>query len=742
MKKRTAVVGIFIIPLVVLAGVMPSYAALTYEEVYVSETGTNKILIVVNNSIFEPIESSLGQYIMDLEAEGYNVTATKFESGTPEELKDYIRLFPDLEGVVFIGDLPVAWYEIENDWDCGYTRFPIDLFYMELDGEWLDTDGNGKYDTHNEGAGDFQPEIWLGRLTASPLWHSELDEAGLLINYFSKNHTYRTERLPVQHRALLYFDDDWSKLPEVRLNLIYDDVVAIVDPAASSAGDYKNRLTEGYEWIHVIVHSNENLHFFHGSDTVDFYDIRSIDPATFFYSLNACSNCRYTTPNYMGGHYVFADTYGLAAIGSTKLCDPSIAGGYHVYRHLAPDQRKNIGTAYKKRLEIIAYNFWNNSNKMKFYGITLLGDPTLTIDPPIASIDNIATPANPYFSGSGNIRDGEIVAYSWRSNLDGYLGSENTLNSSLLTLGEHTIYFRVQDDKGRWSSEANAVFMINIPPVAYISIPGTMADTHAGEQVNFNSAGSYDTDGEIVLYRWNFGDGHIVIVYADDPVAVSHAYSTPGEYTVTLTVTDDYGAVSEPAACAVKVSERTYSILGRVVDEGGRGIEGLRVLYSARLKVYYTASNGEFIIPDVANGTYYIIVWNLGYTYIPENPQQVTITGEDVTGIEFIAIPIYDISGKVIYKVYDRASRTYIPFPIAGASIRLRPYGAQDICRIDYTDTNGEYKLEDVPSGAYIIEVAHDDYMFIPYNLEVNVSGGDKVMNPIVGYVKGGCGGG
>ncbi|MCD6504158.1 PKD domain-containing protein [Candidatus Bathyarchaeota archaeon] len=52
--------------------------------------------------------------------------------------------------------------------------------------------------------------------------------------------------------------------------------------------------------------------------------------------------------------------------------------------------------------------------------------------------------------------------------------------------------------------------------------------------------GSYDPDGLIVAWYWDFGDG--ANSTEKNPV---HIYMTPGEYTVTLTVTDDEGATSK-----------------------------------------------------------------------------------------------------------------------------------------------------------------------------------------------------
>lgn len=72
----------------------------------------------------------------------------------------------------------------------------------------------------------------------------------------------------------------------------------------------------------------------------------------------------------------------------------------------------------------------------------------------------------------------------------------------------------------------------NQPPVANMSL------TVQGLTLTGNASNSNDLDGNIEEYKWNFGDG--TIVYG---VTVSHTYA-PGNYRVTLTVTDDDGANS------------------------------------------------------------------------------------------------------------------------------------------------------------------------------------------------------
>jgi PKD repeat protein len=70
-----------------------------------------------------------------------------------------------------------------------------------------------------------------------------------------------------------------------------------------------------------------------------------------------------------------------------------------------------------------------------------------------------------------------------------------------------------------------------VPSFTYApSAPVTRMD------VTFDASLSTDSDGRIVTYAWNFGDGK-----TDSGVVVKHDFSVMGVYIVTLTVTDDRG---------------------------------------------------------------------------------------------------------------------------------------------------------------------------------------------------------
>jgi PKD repeat protein len=96
----------------------------------------------------------------------------------------------------------------------------------------------------------------------------------------------------------------------------------------------------------------------------------------------------------------------------------------------------------------------------------------------------------------------------------------------------------------------------NVEPVAVLE-PGFLEVT-AGEAIEFDGSQSYDDDGEIAGYQWDFGDGNMV---TEGGAAVqTHSYSEVGQYFVTLTVTDDQGAAASVQA-EVQVSAAPAAVV-------------------------------------------------------------------------------------------------------------------------------------------------------------------------------------
>jgi len=131
--------------------------------------------------------------------------------------------------------------------------------------------------------------------------------------------------------------------------------------------------------------------------------------------------------------------------------------------------------------------------------------------------------------------DGSIVSYFWDFG-DGTNATGVVVEHAYSENGTYTVTLTVTDDDGaRSSSTSSKLILWNDPPVA--SFTESAETVYTGESIIFNASSSYDPDGSIVSYFWDFGDGSNAT-----GVVVEHAYSDDGNYTVTLTVTDDKGA--------------------------------------------------------------------------------------------------------------------------------------------------------------------------------------------------------
>jgi len=159
--------------------------------------------------------------------------------------------------------------------------------------------------------------------------------------------------------------------------------------------------------------------------------------------------------------------------------------------------------------------------------------------PPVASFnesaETVPTGTVIHFDASASYDpDGTIVNYFWDFS-DGTNATGVTVDHSYLDNGTYTVTLTVTDNDGATDTATSVKTVLNRPPV--VGFTESAEIVYTNETIYFNASDSYDPEGTIVNYFWDFGDGSNVT-----GVLVSHAYAGKGTYTVTLTVTDDDGA--------------------------------------------------------------------------------------------------------------------------------------------------------------------------------------------------------
>ncbi len=352
----------------------------------------SQVLIVVNKDLFPFIEQELVTFARDIEAtEKQNVwmSYTKYDAtSSATELRAELASIHNgagLKGAIFVGDLPIAMYEVENDFPTyrvgsgygyGYKNFPVDLFYMDLDGKWLDNATTGQwggraktgyFDGHE---GNREAEIWVSRITSTVLGKLG-EEVDVVKSYLNRVHT-RMAGLDNMPRNYLIFGNngDWSSMERENIgDLDYaPEAITTYKRPNDTRGNWMAELNKGHEYALLYEHSSPAY-----TSLIDGFNIThymQTNSNVRFFNLFACSNARYTVAN-LGGYYALGKG-GLVSLGSTKT------GSMLGFRSYNMDLGKGVSFGESFRL-------WMNkkgiTNLYWHYGMTLQGAGTLKLQP-------------------------------------------------------------------------------------------------------------------------------------------------------------------------------------------------------------------------------------------------------------------------------------------------------------------------------------------------------------------------
>ncbi|MEM3126707.1 MAG: PKD domain-containing protein [Candidatus Woesearchaeota archaeon] len=138
------------------------------------------------------------------------------------------------------------------------------------------------------------------------------------------------------------------------------------------------------------------------------------------------------------------------------------------------------------------------------------------------------------FSGKNSYSTkGEIISYTWDFG-DGTSAEGTDVSHSYSKEGTYVVTLVIKDSQGNTAIDTATIEVTTIslqPPVAEA---GEEKQGTIGQELTFDGSKSYDLDGEIVKYIWDFGDGT-----SAEGMKVIHSYSKIGEYVVKLTVIDN-----------------------------------------------------------------------------------------------------------------------------------------------------------------------------------------------------------
>lgn len=568
------------------------------------------VYVLVTDSIYTSLQTNLTTYKSDLENEGYTVTIHSGSWTTIGEVRTLLQngLPSGLVGAVLVGNIPIAWYKIKNPDSFGaayaWETFPIDLYYADLNGTWTGTGTQTAPFTDH--TGNVAPEIWIGRLYASTAGSG--DEVTLLKKYFYKNHNYRLGSLSLPEKALVYVDDTWWSWADSWDNdvgLLYANRTLVKDNETTRAADYKSRLAQGYEWVSAFTHSCEYYQAFYynnGASSENVYntEITTVDPHAFFYNLFACKAANYSysaNSGYIGGRYLFSNTYSLMVVSSTKV--GSMLEFDDFYSPLG--NGKTIGEAFKDWFIKNGETGAGADSRAWFYGMTLLGDPTLRpkMDrtPPTGSIlinsdETYATTTSVTLTLSASDAESGVAKMCFSNDGTTYTDWEAYATSKAWSLttgdGTKTVYVKYKNGVGLVSSAySDSIILDTTAPTGSIVINAgatyttstsvtltlSASDTTSGvAKMCFSNDGTYYTPWEAYATSkaWSLtaGDGTktVYVKYKDNAGLVSSAYSD----TIILDTTAPSIIATTPSNNAVGIS-LTQNIVVQFSEEINTG---------------------------------------------------------------------------------------------------------------------------------------------------------------------------
>ncbi|MBL8584055.1 MAG: PKD domain-containing protein, partial [Rhizobiaceae bacterium] len=181
-------------------------------------------------------------------------------------------------------------------------------------------------------------------------------------------------------------------------------------------------------------------------------------------------------------------------------------------------------------------------------------------DKPKVAIDAIpvACVGRPVAFGLANLPEGvDQAGLSWAFG-DGVSEKGGKVSHAYVKPGTYTVGIAGPMDRAG-AVETTVVarkIVVNQPPVAVIEAE---RKTCPGTEVSFDGSKSFDPDGSISGFAWDFGDGS-----AAAGAKVSHRFARPGTYAVRLTVTDSSGS-----ACSAGVSTLSVFVDAPPVADAG-----------------------------------------------------------------------------------------------------------------------------------------------------------------------------
>jgi len=213
--------------------------------------------------------------------------------------------------------------------------------------------------------------------------------------------------------------------------------------------------------------------------------------------------------------------------------------------------------------------------------------------------------------------DGYIVNWTWDFD-DGNISYLQNPTHRYCDDGTYHTTLTVKDDDDATDSISKDIIVDNVPPAADANGPYA---GYVNQLIQFDGSGSYDLDGAIVSYDWNFGDGH-----TGTGVKPTHKYTSTGTYIVALMVEDDDGDTD---------TNYTFSSIGLQISPQADANGPYEGHVGGTVQFHGSATGGE---PP------YTWHWDFGNGYSSSLQNPIYTYGE--TGVYTVVLTVTDDNGN------------------------------------------------------------------------------------------------
>ena len=355
--------------------------------IYPSKSYSKTVLVIVNKDYLNRSMDLFSRWFTASEYQGFDLKLYICEwVHDVVSLKNMLKNLyenQNLVGAIFVGSNDL--YRVGEIYfeDANEHPYPMDLYLMDFDGIYRDTDNDGYVDKIDPPSGgdadDIAPEIFVARITST----YGLDIIDRMLN---KSIGIMTGSIPILRNGTLFIDDDWRVFDyeiESWFSSLYSPLLVKSDPSETNRTTFFNLIHMASGLYYQAIHSaptylaiNESKGYYsYVYNNEIAYNLRGGQISILF----SCSAADYMVPEYLAETYLTGNNT-IAVISSTKV------GGLWYGNYLTEKLSQNytLGESFRYWYQKVIENYYNGINTWYNFswwlGMTIIGNPLYSLN--------------------------------------------------------------------------------------------------------------------------------------------------------------------------------------------------------------------------------------------------------------------------------------------------------------------------------------------------------------------------